>query len=249
MSSKTSTTVVAGVVALALSGGAFASTTTQTIILNLIDTTSNASYLFDTNLPTSASDPGAQSFNLAGDANYQSFESQIAGGDVLEYSVVGYTVGNTVDTTAGATPAPPSSAGTKVAAAATQISTFLGQVGNPSGGSTFLPASAPTLQQWNADYNPGFTSDIGVADEGVVGTPLNFYAVTTSTPGSTRGGAFVAALASQWTLSSAGLLTYGSVSAVPLPAPLLLLLSGAVLMGVVVRRRPSADASLQGLAV
>jgi hypothetical protein len=236
------------VVALALSGGAFASTT-QSIILNLIDTTSGASYLFDTSLPTSASDPGTQSFSLSADSNYQSFESQITGGDILEYSVVGYSVSNTVDTTAGSTPTVV--AGQKSSAAATQISTFLGQVVNPAGGSTYIPASASSLQQWNADYDPSFKTDIGVADEGVVGTALNFYAITTSSPSGTRNGASVAELASQWTLSAAGLLTYGSVTAVPLPASLLLLLSGVALTGLVARRRPSgrpsAEASLGGL--
>jgi hypothetical protein len=41
-------------------------------------------------------------------------------------------------------------------------------------------------------------------------------------------------------LSTAGVLTYGSGSAVPLPTPLLLLLSGLGLMGVVARRSKAA---------
>jgi len=233
MSISTGIKVLAGAVALAVSGGAFAQTTTQTIILNIIDTSNGNSFVFDTSLPTSATDPGTQSFNLASNSAYEQFiAGENSSNDVLEYSVVGYTNADTVDTTSVAKPTVV--AGQKSNAAAIAVSQFLSQVANPSGGATFLPASTtPAAAQWAVDTEPGFSGDIGGSDLSAVGTAEAFYAITTQNSSGSRNGATVTQLSSSWTLSSAGLLTYG----VPLPAPVWLMISGLGLMGVVARRR------------
>jgi len=234
-------TVLAGGVALAVSVGANAATT-QTIILNIIDTTTGNAFVFDTSLPTSTSDPGVQSFDLNSNSAYQQFTSAsngYASTDVLEYGVVGYTTGNVVDTTSLSTPT--IVAGNKPPAAATNLSQFLAAVGNPNGGATFQSSASLTANpatSWAVE-DVTFTGNIGGVDLQTVGTAENFYALTTTNAHGTLSGAVVTQLASQWNLSS-GVLTYGTPSAVPLPAPVVLLLSGLGLMGVVARRRSSA---------
>ena len=74
------------------------------------------------------------------------------------------------------------------------------------------------------------------ADDAAIGTALAFYQDAASRSVIANGVAF----AGTWDLTSAGTLTYGGVSAVPLPTPLLLLLSGLGLMGVVARRSKTA---------
>ena len=74
------------------------------------------------------------------------------------------------------------------------------------------------------------------ADDASIGTALAFYQDAASRSVIANGVAF----AGTWDLTSAGALTYGGVSAVPLPTPLLLLLSGLGLMGVVARRGKTA---------
>jgi hypothetical protein len=241
MSISTGIKALAGAVALAVSGGAFAQTTTQSIILNIVDTTNGNAFVFDTSLPTSASNPGNYSTNLGTLAAYQQFiGAETSSSDVLEFSVVGYNLSNTVDTTSVATPTVV--AGQKSSGAATVVSQFLSQVANPSGGATYLPESTtPVAAQW-ATSDLAFSGDIGGTDLNVVGSSEQFYAITTTSASGSRNGASVAQLASSWTLSSTGLLSYGSPAPVPLPAPVWLLMSGLGLMVVVARRRQPASA-------
>jgi hypothetical protein len=72
------------------------------------------------------------------------------------------------------------------------------------------------------------------------GTALAFYQETSVNLRSASIVATLATLAGTWNLNG-GVLTYGSLSAVPLPTPLLLLLSGLGLMGVVARRGKGAS--------
>jgi hypothetical protein len=216
MASKNGLGILAAAVALALSAGAHAGTTSQTIILNIVDTTNGNQFTFDTALPTSTTDPGHQSFNLASNAAYQQFiAGENSSADALSYSVVGYTTDNTVDTTSQATPTV--KAGSKSAEATINVSQFLVGVNNPAGGATYLPAASLSSQQSNswALIDVAFTGNIGGVDLSAVGTPENFYAITTSNASGTRSGAAVAQLASSWDLTSSGLLTYGPSGPTP----------------------------------
>jgi len=248
---KNGLAVLAGAVALACSGGAIAQTSAGpngTIFINIVDTTSGTSFLFDTGLLVS-SFTGSTSYsvnlatNSASSAAYAAFVATEGGSDTIDYSVVGNyapTSGVPLDLTLStASTTPTTSAGTKGVAAAGQIQAFVATNINPAGGSTFFAASSTS--QWNSGYEAGLESDLGSAsDNALVGSSIGFYAVT-ATSNSSRGGATVSTFASSWDLSSAGVLTYGSGSPVPLPTPLLLMLSGLGLLGLVGRRKQSSD--------
>ena len=248
---KNGLAVLAGAVALACSGGAIAQTSAGpngTIFINIVDTTSGTSFLFDTGLLVS-SFTGSSSYsvnlatNSASSAAYAAFVATEGGSDTIDYSVVGNyapTSGVPLDLTLStASSTPTTSAGTKGVAAAGQIQAFVATNINPAGGATFFAASSAT--QWNSGYEAGLESDLGSAsDNALVGSSIGFYAVT-ATSNSSRGGATVSTFASSWDLSSAGVLTYGSGSPVPLPTPLLLMLSGLGLLGLVGRRKQSSD--------
>ena len=244
---KNKLAILAGAVALACSGGAIAQTSAGpngTIFINIVDTTSGTSFLFDTGLLVS-SFTGSTSYsvnlatNSASSAAYAAFVATEGGSDTIDYSVVGNyapTSGVPLDLTLStASTTPTTSAGTKGVAAAGQIQAFVATNINPAGGSTFFAASSTS--QWNSGYEAGLESDLGSAsDNALVGSSIGFYAVT-ATSNSSRGGATVSTFASSWDLSSAGVLTYGSGSPVPLPTPLLLMLSGLGLLGLVGRRK------------
>jgi len=244
---KNKLAILAGAVALACSGGAIAQTSAGpngTIFINIVDTTSGTSFLFDTGLLVS-SFTGSTSYsvnlatNSASSAAYAAFVATEGGSDTIDYSVVGNyapTSGVPLDLTLStASSTPTTSAGTKGVAAAGQIQAFVATNINPAGGSTFFAASSTS--QWNSGYEAGLESDLGSAsDNALVGSSIGFYAVT-ATSNSSRGGATVSTFASSWDLSSAGVLTYGSGSPVPLPTPLLLMLSGLGLLGLVGRRK------------
>jgi len=248
---KNKLAILAGAVALACSGGAIAQTSAGpngTIFINIVDTTSGTSFLFDTGLLVS-SFTGSSSYsvnlatNSASSAAYAAFVATEGGSDTIDYSVVGNyapTSGVPLDLTLStASSTPTTSAGTKGVAAAGQIQAFVATNINPAGGATFFAASSAT--QWNSGYEAGLESDLGSAsDNALVGSSIGFYAVT-ATSNSSRGGATVSTFASSWDLSSAGVLTYGSGSPVPLPTPLLLMLSGLGLLGLVGRRKQSSD--------
>ena len=244
---KNKLAILAGAVALACSGGAIAQTSAGpngTIFINIVDTTSGTSFLFDTGLLVS-SFTGSTSYsvnlatNSASSAAYAAFVATEGGSDTIDYSVVGNyapTSGVPLDLTLStASTTPTTSAGTKGVAAAGQIQAFVATNINPAGGATFFAASSTS--QWNSGYEAGLESDLGSAsDNALVGSSIGFYAVT-ATSNSSRGGATVSTFASSWDLSSAGVLTYGSGSPVPLPTPLLLMLSGLGLLGLVGRRK------------
>ena len=222
---KNNLAVLAGAVALACSGAASAQTSggpNGTIFINVVDTTSGTSFLFDTGLLVSSfTGLTGYSVNLASNsassAAYAAFVASEAGSsDTIDYSVVGSyapTSGTPLDLT---------------------LSTA-----NAAGGATFFAASSTT--QWNSGYEAGLEADLGSAsDNALLGSAIGFYAVT-ATSNSSRGGASVSTFASSWDLTSAGVLTYGSGSPVPLPTPLLLMLSGLGLLGLVGRRKQSSD--------
>jgi hypothetical protein len=257
---KNGLAVLAGAVALACSGGAFAQTTSAgasgTIFINIVDTTTNTSFMFDTGLSVSSfADPTSYLTNLAtnsaSSAAYASFvasESNAGGvADSIDYSVVGNyspTSGTPYAVTlATAVSKPTTVSGVIGAEAAGQIQAFVGTINNPAGGATFNSASAAPANTWNnGGYEAGLENNLGgVSDNAQVGTSLSFYAITTNNSSGSRNGAAVSAFTGTWDLTSAGVLTYSEPSTVPLPTPLLLMLSGLGLLGLVGRRKQSSD--------
>jgi hypothetical protein len=246
---KNNLAILAGAVALACSGAASAQTSAGpngTIFVNIVDTTSGTSFLFDTGLLVSSFSGSSYSVNLAtnssSSAAYAAFVASEGGSDTIDYSVVGNyapTSGTPLDLTLStATGTPTLTTGAHGVQAAGQVQGFLGSnspPGNPAGGATFFAAGSTT--QWSSGFEAGLVTQLAVgSDNTLVGNTIGFYAITT-TANSTKGGVSVSPFASTWDLTSAGVLTYGSGSPVPLPTPLLLMLSGLGLLGLVGRRK------------
>jgi hypothetical protein len=264
MSLNLGTKVLAGAIAMAIGGAAMANTnldatTTGDVFLNIVNTTNDTSFLYDTGIST-ANFTSSTSFsvNLASDPNYQTF---IAASGTLDYSVMssvsnGPTKANafTVDATGTLAPAPQDDLKGNLGQANTQISAFLvsaNTVASTTTNSAFL-SGAGGVAAWGSPTNEGIVSDqlFGIGDppygtDAAPGTALTFY--TENANGSSVLGT--------WDLNGASATFVGAnagtgPSPVPLPTPLLLLLSGLGLMGVVARRgKPSADLSSGAAAV
>jgi hypothetical protein len=99
MSSNTGLRVLAGAVALAISGTVLANTTldgtsTGDVFLNIVDATNNTSFLFDTGVSQATFNGGSSySYSLASDPNYTAFVAAEGGTDTLDYSVFSATKG------------------------------------------------------------------------------------------------------------------------------------------------------------
>lgn len=258
MSSNSSFTVLAGFAALALAGTATANTsldgtTTGDIFLNIVDTTNSTSFLFDTGI-SQASFTGASSltpFNLASDPNYQAFVKAEGASDVLDYSLVSATK-NTTSTPNSATiyftsglsvSAQP---GANISQAQATVSSFATNA-NGVTSTTTNSAYLPTASYWGVSTTEGIfaTNLTGVAagDNAAIGTAMAFYSETSSALHSSSTLATLATFAGTWDLTAAGVLSYTVAgSTVPLPAPLMLLLSGLGLTGLLGRRSKAAVA-------
>jgi hypothetical protein len=251
MSSKTGLKLLTGAVALSLAGVAAAATnagSTGTIFLNIVDTTQNTSLMFDTGLSVSSFNGSTASYSqdLSANANYTAFEATVKSGDSIDYSVVGsFNTGPLSYVTAAGMP---TSNGTQGNNAATAIGNFLTSIANPSGGSTFNSSSAAAANDWaRGGYEATLVTNLGgVTDNSAIGTPIGFYSIAVTNPSAAHGGATITAQAFQWDLSANGLLTYNAATAVPLPAPLLLLLSGLGLTGLLSRRGSTARGEAVG---
>jgi hypothetical protein len=270
MSLNLGTKVLAGAIAMAIGGAAMAqtnlnATTTGDVFLNIVNTTNDTSFLYDTGIST-ANFTSSTSFsvNLASDPNYQTF---IAASGTLDYSVVsstnnGPTKANafTVDATGTSAPAVQNETKTFLSQANTSISAFLvnaNSVASTTTNSAFLGGSGTVgalngnAAFWGGISEQALSSNLfsvgqaPYADNAALGTAMQFYTVNVN--GSTDLGT--------WNLNGSSATFVGASagtgpSPVPLPTPVLLLLSGLGLMGVVARReKPSADLASGAAAV
>jgi hypothetical protein len=246
-----------GLAVLALGGTAMAQTTnlnqtTGDVFLNIVDTTNNTSFVFDTGLSqASFSGTGSYSYNLGSNSTYEQFVAAEGGSDVVDYSVLSATGGGTTGTqilfTTNAA-LPTGRTATNVTTAEAAINGFMLGAALPANNQATTPVTGYAILNSSYTYGAALTEGVvsaqllnnstaPYADNAAVGTALNFYDTSVSAG---RSGTYngVSAEAGTWKLSSAGLLTYGA--AVPLPTPLLLLLSGLGFMGVVARRNRTA---------
>lgn len=256
MRSKFKFGMVAGAVALAMSAHAFAVTSTGatgTIFLSIDDATASTEYLIDTGLNAQTfAGTSSQSFSF-NDSNFASFVASVQGAnlttttDQVTFSVVGgassIVAPNTtqtrfVDFTSTNTPNPSSTQ--NVNSAYTKIGAFLSTLGNTSGGSSFVPSSNVNGQWFGGGNSATLDSLLVVSNGGALSSTLAFYQTTETQPASASTLAGVSTFAGTWSLDlSTDTLNY-TTAPVPLPAPLLLLLSGLGAMGIVGRRNRTA---------
>jgi len=264
MSSNSSFKVLAGVAALALAGTAMANTnldgtSTGDVFLNIVDTTNSTSFLFDTGI-AQASFNGSSSltpFNLASDPNYIAFKAAEGASDVLDYSVVSATLTNSGTTGTifytSALGTQSAQVGANISTAQTVVSQFA-TAANGVTSTTTNSANLPTADYWGqSGYEGIFATNLtsnANGDNAAVGTAMAYYEQTSSKLNSGSKLATLSTFAGTWDLTAAGILSYTvSSSTVPLPAPLMLLLSGLGLTGLLGRRGKSAGTEPGAAAV
>ena len=249
--------VIAAVAALAMGGNAMANTnlngdTTGDLFLNVVDTVSGTSFLFDTGVAQSAfNGNGTYSFDLSSlaSADWSSFLTGSTG-HALEYSVLSAATPTASSATIFFTgnQAPTATVGANISQAQGGVSGFAQGANSISGTSTNSVVLNGSYS-WSDGLNGGLVSTnlFSVANGlgAAPGTALAFYSETSSNLRSVSIAATLATFAGSWSLNG-NLLSY---TPVPLPTPIVLLLSGLCLMALVSRRRKTESMGFAAAAV
>jgi hypothetical protein len=246
-----------GAVALTVAGNALANTNLSTlspgsIVVNVLDFTNNTSFAFDTGLTTTSfNGASTYNFNVGTDANWTAFlAGRGSSADQLAFDVTGvvaptFTAGIrqawTTSSSAIAT------ANWNLTQAATTGRNYYNAVNqNPSTTttSTYAGSGANPTAQWNTSEVSWSQMLGGATDISTLGTGIDFYSVVQNgaVSGSRTIQTFVTKFAGQWNITDTGAVSYAAIAA-PLPASWTLILSGLALMGVIARRRKSANGS------
>jgi hypothetical protein len=254
------TMLLVGAVAAAGSSSVFANTNITSgttgdgsLILNVVDQTSLTSYTLDLSAANASNHVlefngnTSQSFTL-NDANWTSFTSSVGANDTVVFNVVGdiTTQGHnqftfTTSAAVGNT--------TNSQIRNNSIDSFINAVNATTQTST-TSLFATSAGNFAAYAGSSLQTAAGVPNTfSAVGTAVSFYNLTAAASGNNLIKPAPTVYAGTWDLTNLSTLTY-SVSSVPLPMPLTLLLSGLALMGVIARRgkSQSSDVSLSGLA-
>ena len=237
-----------GAAALSVSGTALANTSinatsTGDVFINVVDTKNNTSFIYDTGFSQSAFNTNlTQTFTFTSDANWTSFWNAA---DTHTWSVVSATKGTTAPITATIYfTSALASLGAVVGNAVSQAQAVVNSFSTGSNGtasSTSNSALLPTAQYWGAALTEGvFSTQLtsqAAGDNTTIGNTMAFYSESSHNLASSSIAATLATLAGTWSMSSTGVAMYTVASSVPLPAPLMLLLSGLGLTGVFGRRK------------
>lgn len=260
------THVLAAAIALAMSGVAMATnidnTTTGDVFINVVDATNNTSFLFDTG-ETQALFLGhslPQTFDFSADTNYGSFATGEGKGDVIDYSILSAV--STSATRSNPNPtatvlfssnaSPVAVVNSNIGNAVTNIGGFLLNANAVTSSTLNSALLGPTTTWGQTNYEQTVATNLGVQftqpGSGVdalagAGSSLAFYKEVSTNTSDGTGNASISTLAGTWSYNN-GVAVYSSaVSTVPLPAPLMLLVSGLVSMGLIGRRRLNAEQS------